>query len=100
MGRLVVVNGPTGVGKSTVAPLLAARVTNGASISGDDLKRFVVRRAEPPTVETGLTYVGAGALADVFLRGGYDYDRSTGQARQADVSDERSPTAMVGQTRQ
>ena len=69
---VVIVNGPAGVGKSSVAPRVAARAPNGACIAGDDLKRFVVSRAEPPTVQLGLTYVGAAALTDVFLVAGYD----------------------------
>jgi len=69
---VVIVNGPAGVGKSSVAPHIAARAPNAACIAGDDLKRFVVSRAEPPTVHLGLAYVGAAALTDVFLAAGYD----------------------------
>jgi predicted kinase len=69
---VVIVNGPAGVGKSSIAPRVAARAPNGACIAGDDLKRFVVRRCEPPTVQLGLAYVGAAALTDVFLAAGYD----------------------------
>lgn len=69
---VLLINGPAGVGKSTIAPRIATRAPNAACIAGDDLKRFVVNRAEPPTVELGLTYVGAAALSDVFLTAGYD----------------------------
>jgi predicted kinase len=69
---VVIVNGPAGVGKSSVAPRVAARAPNAACIAGDELKRFVVTRAEPPTVQLGLAYVGAAALTDVFLAAGYD----------------------------
>jgi predicted kinase len=69
---VILVNGPAGVGKSTVAPRLAARATNGACISGDALKSFVVAREEPFTVALGVSYVAAAALADVFLEAGYD----------------------------
>jgi predicted kinase len=69
---VLLINGPAGVGKSSIASRVALRAPNGACIAGDDLKRFVVNRAEPPTVELGLTYVGAAALTDVFLTAGYD----------------------------
>lgn len=38
-------NGPSGVGKSTIARLLAGRVANGACIHGDALADFIVTRA-------------------------------------------------------
>lgn len=73
MAQLVlIINGPAGVGKSTIARRIATRAPNAACIAGDDLKRFVVNRAEPPTVQLGLTYVGAAALTDVFLSARYD----------------------------
>ena len=65
------VNGPAGVGKTTLGRRLAATARNGACVHGDDLKRFVVAR-EPDTVALGLSYVGGAALADVFLDAGYD----------------------------
>jgi chloramphenicol 3-O-phosphotransferase len=69
--QVVVLNGPAGVGKTTVGRRLAATARNGVCVHGDDLKRFVVAR-EPGSVEQGLTYVGGAALADVFLEAGYD----------------------------
>jgi hypothetical protein len=69
---VVLINGPAGVGKSSVAPRVAARAANGVCIAGDDLKRFIITRAEPPTVELGLAYVGAAALTDVYLTAGFD----------------------------
>jgi chloramphenicol 3-O-phosphotransferase len=69
--RVVLLNGPAGVGKTTVGRRLAATARNGACIHGDDLKRFVVAR-ELGTVEQGLGYVGGAAVADVFLAAGYD----------------------------
>lgn len=67
----MVLNGPAGVGKTTVGRLLAASASNGVCIHGDDLKNFVVAR-EPASVANGLSYVGAAALADVYLAGGYE----------------------------
>jgi chloramphenicol 3-O-phosphotransferase len=69
--RVVLLNGPAGVGKTTLGRRLAATARNGVCIHGDDLKRFVVAR-EAGTVEQGLSYVGGAALADVFLDAGYD----------------------------
>jgi chloramphenicol 3-O-phosphotransferase len=68
---VVLLNGPPGVGKTTVGRRLAATARNGACVHGDDLKRFVVAR-EPGTVQQGLSYVGGAALADVFIDAGYD----------------------------
>jgi chloramphenicol 3-O-phosphotransferase len=69
--RVVLVNGPAGVGKTTVGRAMAATVRNGICIHGDDLKHFVVSR-KPGTVEGGLTYVGGASLADLFLDAGYE----------------------------
>jgi chloramphenicol 3-O-phosphotransferase len=69
--RVVLLNGPPGVGKTTVGQRLAATTRNGICIHGDDLKHFVVSR-DTGTVQGGLSYVGGAALADVFLDAGYD----------------------------
>src|SRR4051795_2631574 len=69
--QVVLVNGPAGVGKTTVGRRLAATAANGICIHGDDLKRFVVAR-DPRTVATGLSYAGGAALADVYLQAGYE----------------------------
>jgi predicted ABC-type ATPase len=42
--RVVINNGPSGVGKTTIGRLLAARVTNGVCIHGDALAGFIVAR--------------------------------------------------------
>jgi predicted kinase len=69
--RIVLLNGPPGIGKTTVGRRLAATARNGICIHGDDLKRFVVTR-DPNAVETGLSYAGGAALAAVFLAAGYE----------------------------
>lgn len=69
---VVLINGPAGIGKSSVAPRVAARAANGACIAGDALRRFIVNRAAPVAVDLGLAYIGAAALTDVFLDAGYE----------------------------
>src|SRR4051812_29558361 len=68
---VVLVNGPAGVGKTTVGRRLAATARNGVCIHGDELKGFIVAR-DPRAVARGLSYAGGAALADVFLDAGYE----------------------------
>jgi chloramphenicol 3-O-phosphotransferase len=68
--RVVVVNGPAGVGKTAAARALAAMGRSGACVHGDDLRGFVVRRDDP--VATGLGYRNGAAVAGNFIDGGYD----------------------------
>ena len=51
--RVVIVNGPAGVGKTTIGRLLAARAANGVCIHGDALADFIVTRVAG-SVEQGL----------------------------------------------
>jgi predicted kinase len=69
--RVVIVNGPAGVGKTTVAGLLARRARNGVCIHGDALADFIVTRVDG-AVETGLGYVNGATIAANFVRAGYD----------------------------
>jgi chloramphenicol 3-O-phosphotransferase len=69
--KVVLLNGPAGIGKTTVGRHLAATARNGVCIHGDDLRHFVVSR-DLDTVQAGLSYVGGAALADVFLDARYD----------------------------
>jgi hypothetical protein len=68
--RVVIVNGPAGVGKTTTARVLAAMARSGACVHGDDLKGFIVRRDAP--VATGLGYRNGATVAGNFVEGGYD----------------------------
>jgi predicted ABC-type ATPase len=69
--RVVILNGPAGVGKSTVGRLLAGRVANGVCIEGDALAGFVVNRS-PGSVQQGLGYENGATIAANYIRGGYD----------------------------
>jgi predicted ABC-type ATPase len=69
--RVVILNGPAGVGKSTVGRLLAGRVANGVCIEGDALAGFVVNRS-PGSVQQRLGYENGATIAANYIRGGYD----------------------------
>ena len=69
--RVVIVNGPAGVGKTTVAGRLARRARNGVCIHGDALADFIVTRVDG-AVETGLGNVNGATIAANFIRAGYD----------------------------
>jgi chloramphenicol 3-O-phosphotransferase len=68
--RVVLLNGPAGVGKTTVGRRLAERATNGVCIAGDSLKEFVVSRDRHRP--RGMAYTAAAALADVYLDAGFE----------------------------
>lgn len=67
---VIVLNGASGAGKTTVGRILAGRARNGACVHGDDLRDFIVSRVDDE-VELGLGYVNAATVAANFVRGGY-----------------------------
>ena len=69
--RVVILNGPPGVGKTTIGRLLAARAANGACIGGDALAGFIVTRVAG-SVDQGPGYVNGATIAANYLRAGYD----------------------------
>lgn len=69
--RIVLLNGPAGVGKTTTGRLLAGRARNGACVHGDELAGFIVRRVDSE-VALGLGYVNGATVASNFVEGGYD----------------------------
>jgi len=69
--RVVLLNGPAGVGKTTVGRALAGLVANGVCIHGDDLAGFIVSRVDG-AVAGGLAYANGATLAANFIDAGYE----------------------------
>lgn len=69
--KIIIINGPAGVGKTTVSRKLAKLGKNSACIHGDDFKGYIVSR-NMDTVETGLGYKNGATVASNFIHGGYD----------------------------
>ena len=77
---LFVISGVSAAGKSTVARLLAGRFERGVCVHGDEIRAMVVRGRVDMRPDGGqealrqltLRYAGALAVADVFLKGGFD----------------------------
>ena len=67
--RVVLLNGPAGVGKTTIGWRLAATARNGICVHGDELKTFAVNR-DPQG--SAMSYVRGAAMADAHLAGGYE----------------------------
>ena len=76
MGSLLIVTGPPGAGKSTIAALLAASVSPSVLVEGDRFHGFLASGAIPPWLpesnDQNTIVVEASALATGrFTRGGY-----------------------------
>jgi predicted kinase len=77
---LFVISGVSAAGKSTVARLLAKGFERGVCVPGDEIRAMVVSGLvdmRPDAEEEALRhlvlrYAGALAVADVFLKGGFD----------------------------
>jgi hypothetical protein len=98
--RVVVLNGPSGVGKTTIGRLLAGRAKNGVCIHGDALAGFIVAR-DPDTVERGLGYVNGATIAANYIRAGYDlvvfeyvFEEASHVQRFLDAYDGRAPVHL------
>jgi chloramphenicol 3-O-phosphotransferase len=70
-GRVVLINGPAGVGKTTIGRTLASLAQNGIHIEGDLLRGFIVSQIEG-AVEGGLGYKNGATLASNFIEAGYE----------------------------
>jgi NAD(P)-dependent dehydrogenase (short-subunit alcohol dehydrogenase family) len=98
--RVVILNGPSGIGKTTIGRLLAGRARNGVCIHGDALAGFIVTR-EPETVERGLGYVNGATIAANHVRAGYDlvvfeyvFEETGHVQRFLDAYDARAPVHL------
>lgn len=69
--KLLVVNGPAGVGKTTVAALLADANSGSAHVRGDDLKGFVVSKSDE--ARAGVTYRNGALVCSELLDSGYSF---------------------------
>lgn len=81
MASLLIVTGPPGAGKSTVAAILASRVEPSVLVAGDDFFGFLARGAIPPwQPESDRQNEVVTAAAGRFVAGGFEtvYDGVVG----------------------
>lgn len=71
IGKIIIINGPPGVGKSTTAKLLAQSSQNSVCIRGDDIKHWIVNRNSEELTK-GLTYINGGVCCKNYLQAGYE----------------------------
>lgn len=69
MPTIIVINGPAGVGKSTISAQLVGALPNTISISGDCLRSFAPAHARA-LLGAGSTYRAAAALINSYLKMG------------------------------
>ena len=69
MQQVIILNGPAGVGKTSVGKLLAKESENSVCISGDAIKDFIVRKTD--TVKGRLGYKNGASLIRNYLDAGY-----------------------------
>ncbi len=72
IGKIIIINGSPGVGKSTTAELLAKSSRNSVYIRGDDIKHWIVNRDSQDLVR-GLTYINGGACCQNYAKAGYEF---------------------------
>lgn len=69
--KVVIINGPAGVGKTTISKALAAKYQNSACIEGDQLKHFIVNR-DSNIVAGRLSYKNGATLIHNFILANYE----------------------------
>lgn len=69
--HIILLNGPAGVGKTTIGRSLAHLSPDAVCIHGDTLRDFVVTRTSAH-IHTGMAYVNGAALAKNYLHAGYE----------------------------
>ena len=77
MGSLLVVTGPPGAGKSTIARILGARAERSVVVEGDAFFAFLASGAIPPwlpesNAQNGVVTGAAAAATGRFVTAGYD----------------------------
>ncbi len=70
--KVIIINGPAGVGKTTISKALAANYQNSACIEGDQLKYFIVNR-DVNVVAGRLSYKNGATLINNFILAKYEY---------------------------
>jgi energy-coupling factor transporter ATP-binding protein EcfA2 len=70
-GKIVIINGPAGVGKTTLAKALSKYGRNSAVIEGDSIKRFIANRNDGE-VRKGLGYLNGANVSSNYVKAGYD----------------------------
>lgn len=69
---LLVINGPSGVGKTTAAKLIANAYTASAHVRGDDLKRFVI--SKPIDTEAArVSYRNGARVCSELIDSGFEF---------------------------
>lgn len=70
-GKIIIINEPPAVGKSTTAELIAQSSQNSVCIRGDDIENWIVNRNSEDLTK-GLTYINGGACCGNYLKAGYE----------------------------
>jgi predicted kinase len=70
--RLIILNGPTGIGKSTVASRLQAKIPRSIVLDIDEIRRSFPNYRENPRESLAFSYQKAGEALEENLRNGFD----------------------------
>lgn len=70
--KIIIINGPPGVGKSTTSELLAQFYQNSVYIRGDDIKHWIINK-NSSTLARGLTYINGATCCHNYVQAGYEF---------------------------